>query len=258
MPGEHPVLIRVGMLSAAVLAIVGCTHVADVLTNTGTALRRHADAGNGATSSSGATSGASVSKEQEAINDSVKAWKDACKASYATPELDPIRHKVELWREPGDDPLPFEIATNSEFPTADERPVIAKWASLRDECIHQWDALQLIPASANSTQTAMFKQLRALVQQTAGDITELMIGLYQQKLTYGEYGRKAYEIGKAMGEFTLAIQQAGASSNNAQQQLQDVGTAQQQFTDTLDAFGKYVRAVNARKPKTVRMSGAGT
>ncbi|MGO9803609.1 MAG: hypothetical protein ACLPTM_12665 [Steroidobacteraceae bacterium] len=258
MPGEHPTLIRVGMLSAAVLAIVGCTHVADVLTNTGTALRRHADADNGATSASGATSGSSVSKEQEAINDSIKAWKDGCRASYAAPELDPIRHKVELMREPGDDPLPFEIATNNEFPTSDERPVIARWATLRDECIRRWDELQLIPASASSVQSAMFKQLRALVLQAVGDITELMIGLYQQKLTYGEFGRKNYEIGKAIGEFTLAIQQAGASSSNAQQQLQDVGTAQQQFTDTLDAFGKYVRAVNARKPKTVRMSGAGT
>ncbi len=253
MPHKHPALIRLGLLGAAVLAIAACTHVADVLTNTGTALRRHSDA------SSGAPSGSSgVSKEQEAINDAVKAWKEDCKASYATPELDPIRHKVELMREPGDDPLPFEIATNNEFPTSDERPVIAKWAALRDECIRRWDQLQLIPTSANSAQTAMLKQLRVFIQQAIGDLTELIIGLYQQKVTYAEFGRKSYEMGKAIGEFTLAIQQAGASSNNAQQQLQDVGAAEQQFTDTLDAFSKYVRTVSARKPKTVRLSTAGS
>jgi len=254
MPREHPPLIRAGALGAAILAIVGCTHVADVLTNTGTALRRHADQSGGATSSSPPAS-AAPSKEQEAINEAIKTWKENCKASYATPELDPIRHKVEFFREPGDDPLPFEIAGNSDFPTADEKPVIAKWATLRDECIRHWDELQLIPKTASTAQTAMLNQMRAFIQQAMGDLTELVIALHQQKLTYGEFGRKVYELGKAIGEFTLGIQQAAASSNNAQQQLQDVGAAQQQFTDKLDAFAKYVRTVNARKPKTVRLSG---
>jgi hypothetical protein len=253
-------LIRVAMLGAALLAITACTHVADALTNTGAALRRHSDQGNGASqgSSGGSTQNAGSTKAQlEAFSAAYKAVLDQCKASLTTPELDPIRHKVELYREPGDQPLPFEIATNDTFPTTEDRPVITKWAALRDECIRHYEEQPAVPEGANQTQATVMRTMRSFIEQAAGDITELMICLYQQKLTYAEFGRKIQEIGKALGAFNLAITQVGAGGGNTQQQLQDLQAAQQQFTDTLDAFGKYVHAVSARKPKTVHASAAG-
>lgn len=260
MPREHLALIRVAMLGAALLAIAGCTHVADALTNTGAALRRHSDQSNGASQGSAApqSSGGATQAQADAISAAYKASKDECKASLTTPELDPIRHKVQLYREPGDEPLPFEIATNDTFPTSDDRPVIAKWASLRDECIRRFEEVPSVPEGANQTQTAIIKTVRSFAEQAAGDITELIICLYQQKLTYVEFGRKNQEIGKALGAFDLAITQAGAGGGNTQHQLEDLQAAQQQFTDTLDAFGKYVHTVSARKPKTVRLGAAGS
>lgn len=259
---KHSPLIRVGMLGAALLAIAGCAHVADALTNTGAALRRHSEGGNGAQSSGGATStgaaqgsGGATQAQFDAVYAALKASLAECKASMDTTELDPIRHKVELYREPGDQPLPFEIATNDNFPSNEDRPAIAKWASLRDECIRRVDAVQMVPQGANAVQTAVVTQLRAFANQEAGDVTELIISLHQQKLTYAEFGRKTNELSKAQGTFNLAMQQANAASNNTQQQLQDLQVAQQQFTDTLDAFAKYVQAVSARKPKTVRQKG---
>lgn len=266
MPREHPALIRVGLLGAALLAIAGCTHVANVLTNTGEALRRHSEGNDAQSSSGGATQGSggpaqspggATKAQLDAVSAALKASIEECKASLATPELDPIRHKVELFREPGDQPLPFEIATNDNFPTADDRPVIARWASLIDECIRRMDAVQIVPPGSNAVQAAMLTQLRSFAHQVVGDVTELMICLYQQKLTYAEFGHKRYELGKAQGAFNLALQQAAAGSNNTQQQLQDLQSAQQQFTDTLDAFTKYVHTVSARKPKTVRVNGVG-
>jgi len=252
MPRVHPALIRVAMLGAALLAIAGCAHVADALTNTGAALRRHADQGNGASQAPAAQNPGAATKAQfDAIADTYKATKEECKASYATPELDPIRRKVELWRDAGDDPLPFEIAANDSFPTSEDRPVIAKWASLRDECIRRLEAVAYIPPGANQTQITMVNTLRSLGQQVTGNVTELMICLYQQKLTYAEYGRKVYELGKAQGAFNLALTQAGSTPTLSQQQVADLQAAQQQFTDTLDAFGKYVHTVSARKPKSV-------
>jgi hypothetical protein len=259
MPRVHPALIRVAMLGAALLAIAGCSHVADALTNTGAALRRHSDQSNEASQGSAApqSSGGATKAQFDAITAAYKAATDECKASLTTPELDPIRHKVQLYREPGDEPLPFEIATNDTFPTSEDRPVIAKWASLRDECIRRFEEVQGVPEGANQTQVAIVKTMRSLVEQAAGDITELIICLYQQKLTYVEFGRKIQEIGKAVGAFNLAIAQTGAGGGNTQHQLEDLQSAQQQFTDTLDAFGKYVHTVSARKPKTVHASGAG-
>lgn len=260
MPRIHPALIRVAMLGAALLAIAGCSHVADALTNTGAALRRHSDQSNGASQGSAApqNSGGATKAQFDALSAAYKATLDECKASLTTPELDPIRHKVQLYREPGDEPLPFEIATNDNFPTSDDRPVIAKWAALRDECIRRYEELPSAPEGANQTQTAMMKTMRSLVEQAAGDITQLMICLYQQKLTYAEFGRKIYEIGKALGAFNLAITQVGAGGGNTQHQLEDLQASQQQLTDTLDAFGKYVHTVSARKPKTVHASAAGS
>lgn len=252
MRREHARLMRTVTLGAALLVMSACDTVSDAVRHPGSVFRRHPDQSNQAPQATGG-----ATKEQvDAISSSIKASKEECKASMATSDLDPIRHKVELTREPGDDPLPFEILTNDSFPTAEDRPVIAKWATLRDECIRRMAALQYIPASASEVQIAMLKQLRSFAQQVTGDETELIIALYQQKVTYAEFGRKRYEVGKAAGAFTLAIQQAGAGSNNTQRQLQDLQAAQQQFTDTIDAFSKYVRAVQARKPKTVRTDGS--
>lgn len=249
---EHPRLIRAVTLGAALLVMSACDTMSDAVKHPGSVFRRQSNQSSDTPKATGGATKAQV----DAIAASIKASREECKASVATPELEPIRHKVELVREQGDDPLPFEIATNDNFPTSDERPVIAKWATLRDECIRRLDALQYIPSGANELQITMLKQLRSFGQQVAGDETELIIGLYQQKLTYGEFGRKRYEIGKAAAAFTLAIQQAGAGSNNTQRQLEDLQAAQQQFTDTIDAFSKYVRAVQARKPRTVHMDGS--
>ncbi len=247
---QHPRLIRAVTLGAALLVLSACDTMSNAVKNPGSVFRRNP-------SSDAPKAPAGATKEQiDAISDSYKASRQECKATLATSELDPIRHKVELIREQGDDPLPFEIATNDNFPSSADLPVIAKWATLRDECIRRLDAVQYIPTGANQLQIAMLSQLRSFGQQVAGDETELIIGLYQQKLTYGEFGRKRYEVGKAAGAFTLAIQQASAGSNNTQRQLEDLQAAQQQFTDTIDGFSKYVRAVQARKPRSVHMDGS--
>jgi hypothetical protein len=249
---DYSRLMRAATVGAALLLICACDTVGEAVKHPASVFHRHSDRSNEAPQAeSGAT------KEQvDAISASIKASKEECKASMATPELDPIRHKVELTREPGDQPLPFEILTNDTFPTADDRPVIARWATLRDECVRRMAELNYIPAGASDLQIAMLKQLRSFGQQVTGDETELIIGLYQQKLSYAEFGRKRYEVGKASGAFTLAIQQAAVASNDTQRQLQDLQAAQQQFTDTIDAFSKYVRTVQARKPRTVRTDGS--
>lgn len=258
MPRQLQALVGAAILSAAaVSALSGCAHVADALTNTGAALRRHADQGS-APQATGApatqSQGGTTKAQMDAFLATYKKAQEECKASFATPELDPIRHKVQLYREPGDDPVPFEIATNNNFPSAEDRPVIAKWASLRDECVRHYEDLPAAPAGANDTQATVVRTIRSFTKQMAGETTELMICLYQQKLTYAEFGRKIYEMSKSMGAFSTTLSQAGTGGAN----LQDVQAAQQQLTDTMDAFSKYVQKVSARKPKTVRVNGTGS
>lgn len=258
MPHIHQALIRVAVLGAAVFVMADCTHVADVLTDAGTRLRRHGSQSSDTTPASGGATQApaGVTKsDTDAMNAAYKAAGDECKASFTAPELDPIRHKVELYRaSDNQEPLPFEIATNDNFPTADERPVIVSWGTLRDACLRRMFAVPL-PPSANQVQAAVFKQVQDFAHQVADDETELIICLHQQKLTYGEFGRKRYEVVRAAAAFQLAITQASAGAKDQQHALEELLPAQQQFTETLDGFSKYVRAVKARKPRTVRMDG---
>jgi hypothetical protein len=192
--------------------------------------------------------------QNDAIVSAFQATAEQCKADFATPELDAIRHKVELFRESMDAAVPFEIASNDTFPTDDDRPVIARWATLRDECLRRSDALSGIPPTASAMQVAFLQQSRSFYKQAAASTSDLIVALYQQKLTYGEFGRKRYEIGKDAAAAELAFRQA-ALDNDQQRQMQAQQLAQQQSANNLAAWSAYIQAVNARQPQTVHIDG---
>jgi hypothetical protein len=178
------------------------------------------------------------------------ASKEQCTRELATPELDPIKHKVELFRDLNDGPPPFEIASNDTFPTDSERTVIAKWAALRDTCSKRSNALLVVPSSATAMQAAVLQQRVAFYRDSAGHVAELVVSLYQQKLTYGEFAQRRYWITSQAAAAELAYRQS-VIERDQQRQLQ----AQQQFANTLAAWGTYIQAVNARQPQTVYING---
>jgi hypothetical protein len=185
---------------------------------------------------------------------SIKAASEQCKNDLATPELDPIRHKVELFRDVnGPAPL-FEIASNDTFPTASERAVIAKWATLRDECIRRGDAISNIPPSANAMQVAFRQQDRSFSKEASARVGHLIIALYQQKLTYGEFAYKRYEITRDASAAELAFRQS-TLDRDQERQMQAQQLAQQQFANNLAAWSVYMQSVNARQPQTVHIDG---
>jgi hypothetical protein len=84
---------------------------------------------------------------------------EECKSEMlAATDLDPIRNKVELYKQLSDGPPPFEIAANDTFPTTNERPIIAKWATIRDSCIKRQETWLVVPTSANAQLVAVFQQ----------------------------------------------------------------------------------------------------
>jgi hypothetical protein len=173
-----------------------------------------------------------------------------CLQELATPELDPIRHKVELSRNMTDGPPPFEIASNDAFPTDSERVVIAKWATMRDACLKRSQALLVTPQSANAAQATFFQQDISFYRDVTAQVGKLIVALYQQKLTYGEFAQKRYEIGTQGTAAELAYRQS-AIDRDQQRQMQ----AQQQFANSLAAWATYMQAVEARQPQTVNING---
>jgi hypothetical protein len=168
----------------------------------------------------------------------------------AATDLDPIRNKVELYKQLAEGPPPFEIASNDTFPTDQERPLIAEWATIRDSCIKRQEAWLAVPTSANAQLVAVFQQEVSIFKEATANIGELIVSLYQQKLTYGEFAQKRYWISSQASAAELAYRQS-VLDRDEQRRLQ----AHQQFTNTLTAWGNYIQAVEARQPQTVYING---
>lgn len=114
----------------------------------------------------------------------------------AVPELDPIRDKIEFLRRL-DAPLSFKYASLDSFPSATERPLIAKWATLRDACIAPEHAINPVPSGASPLDESFIRQEMAFGAEAEGKVSELVIALYHQKLTYGKFAQRRYDGGKA-------------------------------------------------------------
>lgn len=177
----------------------------------------------------------------------VKASQRQCKDEMQTSELDPIRQKAELYRVMADkDPPPFALASNESFPTDAERPVIAKWASMRDVCIKRANAIRATPASANASERITFQEQMAIGRECSARVGELIVLLYRQRLTYGEFAQKQYEFGRAAMAAELAFTQAVMARDDDRQAL-----AQQQFATVEQTWTDYIQTVNARQPQTM-------
>jgi hypothetical protein len=167
-------------------------------------------------------------------------------------DLDPIRSKVELFRSDAEAPPPFAMASNSTYPSAAERVAIQRWATIRDACIQRRRATLTLPPSATPMQATFIQQDRSFAYQVEGSVSELVVALYQGKLTYGEFAEKRYEIGRDEAAAERQFR-AAAQSADEQRQLQ----ARQQFENSLATWATVIQAINARQPHTCTSFGAG-
>jgi hypothetical protein len=177
----------------------------------------------------------------------IKVSQQRCKDEMQASDLDPIRQKVELYRVMADkDAPPFALASNEAFPTDSELPVIARWASMRDLCVNRDNAIRATPSSANPREKMSFQEQMSIGREFSGHVGELIVALYQQKLTYGECAQKQYEFGRDALAAELAFTKAVIDRDD-DRQVQ----AQQQFADVQKTWTNYVQAVNARQAQTL-------
>jgi len=187
----------------------------------------------------------------------IKDTQDQCKEDMKNPELDPIRGKVELYRSINEGSVPFEIATNNTFPTAKEKPAIAKWAKIRESCISKSTGFMSDAAKVGtSLQNSFVEQEISFSRQIQARVGELIVALYQGKLTYGEFSQKRYEMVENIASAERAYRSAVLQSDRdiqiqSQQAVQQAQLQQQQ--NNLIAWQTYMQSVNARQPQTVRL-----
>ena len=84
------------------------------------------------------------------------------------------------------------------------------------------------------------------------EVNKLIVALYQQKMTYGEFAQRRYEIGregaKAENDFRRSVLLADREHQEKAQQA-----AQDQYNAKLAAWSAYNQSVAARQPQTVRL-----
>lgn len=205
-----------------------------------------------------ANGGGSMHKEAaQKVNDEIsnqyKSASDQCAADMQITELEPLRHKIEFMRLM-DDPPPFEFASNDSFPSASDLPLIAKWATIRDGCMKRSHAINYIPKDASPLVVTFLQQEHAFPEEAEARVSDLVLALYQSKLTYGEFAQKRYEIGKAAVSAQRQYREAKIIEDQ-QRQLQAQQIANEQFNNSLTAWSTYMQSVNARQPQTVHLDG---
>jgi hypothetical protein len=177
----------------------------------------------------------------------IKTEQEVCAKEMQTSELDAIREKVELFRE-NDSPVPFQIASNQNFPTTVERNAIEKWAKIREACNSRYySIIANAKQVGNQLQRNHSQQDLSYSKQLTASVSELVLALYQQKLTYGEFAQKRYEISQAIGnarrEFRASVLTADRDAQARANQL-----VEQQMQNNLMLWSTYMQSVNARQP----------
>jgi hypothetical protein len=79
------------------------------------------------------------------------------------------------------------------FLTDFERPSIAKWAPIRDECIRRSDVAPNTKPIETKLQVAFLQQDQAFAREAGGSVSQLIVALYQQNC-HMENSPKRYGI----------------------------------------------------------------
>ena len=133
---------------------------------------------------------AEAKQKADALRSQVQGENQQCAGEMQSADLDIIRAKVELFRESADAPVPFAIASNDDFPSEPERAATAKWATIRDGCNRRADAIANSTVAATPLQATVQQQDTAFRDEVTARVGQLIVALYQAKLTYGEFAQK--------------------------------------------------------------------
>lgn len=139
---------------------------------------------------------------------SQQVYADCFDALKYDAELQPISDKVALV---GSDGHTFSMLANENYPTSDEKQIIYKWATKREQCINSR------PQPNNPVEQINREAFNA------GQ--SLILDLYKGTITYGQFARKRQEIKNLADAKTQAV------IGQYQQQQMQQQRQQQQFCE---------------------------
>ncbi|HJU21835.1 MAG TPA: hypothetical protein VJ891_04940 [Casimicrobiaceae bacterium] len=93
-------------------------------------------------------------------------------------------------------------------------------------------------------------QDRAFFKDAYARVGDLIVALYQQKLTYAEFAQKRYEVTRNANAVERLFRQSAALQDE-QRRVDAQHMAQRQAIDDRAAWTAYMRALDADAPRTV-------
>jgi hypothetical protein len=151
----------------------------------------------------------SVQSQRAALEKEFADIRQRCEALMADPALNPIRDKVTLI---GAEPT-FAMRTNTDYASAEEKPIIALWAKKRDQC---WQ-------NAHPTQAKIPVQIVAVNNATKHVVDSMIAELYVGNISYGELAnRRAKNAAETKTTLANIEQTLAVQSQQAQFQAQQL------------------------------------
>ena len=182
--------------------------------------------------------------------------KARCQQIMMTPALDPIRGKVDFLRKPEQAPS-FDVAANDAYPTAAERQAIRRWGEVRQQCIAYEHKLIPEPANLSPLELANYQQDESYFTDFQEQVGDLIVLLYQGKLTYGQFAQKRYEVGREAMQAERGFRAATlAKDRDAAIHAQQLAAEQER--NRIAAWQTYVQQIQAFKPPTQQVYVAPT
>jgi hypothetical protein len=132
--------------------------------------------------------------ESGSYTDRTTAVMSACKARLGARSLDPIRNKVELFKDPPDGPVRFAVETDNYLPTMPEQTAIAAWAQAIQQC--QTDARKVLddmPVPPGATQAEANKVI-SYVTDAWIQGADLRVQLYKGQMSYADYANQRLKV----------------------------------------------------------------
>jgi hypothetical protein len=132
----------------------------------------------------------------EAFQQSLADLNVKCAEIYRDSSLDPIRKKVAIGSLKDQT---FEMRTNTEYPTAEEKRAIVIWGKDRDSCFRAGATfLAMLPAEVAAVMCAYYEVIDSFIAE-----------LYHGRITYGELAahrsRNADEMQTAVADIKQAL-----------------------------------------------------
>jgi len=177
----------------------------------------------------------------------IKISQDKLDQELKVEEFNPIKDKIELSKLFTDASVPFQIASNQNYPTEEEKKLIAKWIQLREAYYKRNE-----PILANSIQVGLSPYVLSAQNKAIKVINELINALYQQKITYGEFAKKRAQVIEEWKSLILdgnsRIRNTKLTQEIISQEARSLDRWSQQFTTRWFA---YLENINSNQPNNL-------